>query len=89
MLNKVSGKGDKCMDKETEKMLEILHKNHLKERETLQKKGHKVQNVVFIIIGVLFLALCIWGINALTKDFVEHCTSAGYSKDYCINEINK
>ena len=89
MLNNVSGKGDKCMDKETEKMLEILHQNYLKERDTLQKKGHKSQKIVLLIIGLILIILCFICINALNKDFVKRCTSVGYSKDYCINEINK
>lgn len=77
------------MDKETEKMLEILHQNHLKERETLQKKGHKVQNVVLLIIGLILIALCIFGISMLNKDFVEHCTSAGYDENYCLYQISR
>ena len=86
------------MDKETEKMLEILHENHRKEvaeliqedkQKELQHKGNKLVNIVLVVIGILVLILLLWLMKLNSKDFIEHCTKAGYSKNYCLVQISR
>lgn len=86
------------MDKETSKMLEALHNNHLKEhgeyleeesKKDLQKKGNTLQIIVLIGIGITLLLMILWLLKLNSKDFIKECVSAGYSKNYCIYELNK
>ena len=86
------------MDKDTEKMLETIHNNHLKEAKeyqeeedlkSKQKKGNKLVNLVLVGIGILIFGLILWLMRISDNNFIEDCQKAGYSQSYCEIQLDK
>lgn len=86
------------MDKETEKMFEILHENKERERtkEIIEKqiledkerfeKERKAQRTRSLIIGIILIIVAIFMIILMAnedKNFVEKCVNNGLSETVC------
>jgi len=80
------------MDKETEKMFEIVHQNHLKETRQVKqvkkvKKESKLLFAIQIIIAIAIICVLFYVISLIDNSFVKKCVNAGYDENYCLYQI--
>lgn len=81
-------------------MQEMIKKNHEQSNREyrekvrryieLQKKQEKRDKVLGYLVGAFIIAItcmCIALIDQQNKEFVETCTSKGYSVNYCMNHM--
>lgn len=70
---------------ESEKMLNIIHENHKKAYNKIQKE-EKSKEKRFKIVMVVLIAIAVVGCILLAqnrKDAINNCMGKGYSETYC------
>ena len=51
------------------------------------KLKSNVKNTLYIILGIIFIALCIKTLNNDYNDAVNECVKSGNSYNYCTNGL--
>ena len=77
---------------ESEKMLKIIHENHIKmqnERIKKSKKENRIDNLLFILLTIALISLLIILVNSYAKsqnEAMNQCTEK-YSYEHCFGKM--
>ena len=79
--------------KNQKSMQEIINENHQRSYREYMKKYEKAQKKdtilgYFVIVFIIAItSVCILLIDKQNKEFVQTCTSKGYSVNYCMDHM--
>lgn len=79
--------------KNQKSMQEIINENHERSYREYMKKYEKAQKKdtilgYFVIVFIIAItSVCILLIDKQNKEFVQTCTSKGYSVNYCMDHM--
>ncbi len=79
--------------KDEEKLLNAIHENHkrayertIAKQEKENKKKHRKEKLISIILVIIFIALTILNWKITDKAVIE-CVKDGYTENYCISKL--
>lgn len=79
--------------KDEEKLLNAIHENHkrayertIAKQEKENKKKHRKEKLISIILVIIFIALTILNWKITDKAVIE-CVEDGYTENYCISKL--